>query len=243
MSDDKLRDDDKPLAENTETICLEIVKVLGIANFDIHSYEQSFDLLNCVAAFAMRCEEDGRSFQRLIDKTKSLEVKNGFIPDRRATADAPPEVTEEMVRNVYVASSWRNKRQPEVVGALREAGLDVYDFRNPSEGDNGFHWSEIDPAWQEWTPAMYRSYLMHPLAEVGFAKDMDALRAADAVVLVNPCGRSAHLELAWALGAGKPGVIRLSDGEPELMYKMAAAICVAIDEVRAALAAAHKEGK
>ena len=97
MSDDKLRDDDKPLAENTETICLEIVKVLGIANFDIHSYEQSFDLLNCVAAFAMRCEEDGRSFQRLIDKTKSLEVKNGFEPDRRATADAPPEVTEEMV--------------------------------------------------------------------------------------------------------------------------------------------------
>ncbi len=79
------RDDDKPLAENTETICLEIVKVLGIANFDIHSYEQSFDLLNCVAAYAMRCEEDGRSFQRLIDRVKSMEVKNGFEPDRRAS--------------------------------------------------------------------------------------------------------------------------------------------------------------
>ncbi len=133
--------------------------------------------------------------------------------------------------SIYVASSWRNKRYPGVVVALRGAGFDVYDFRNPSEGDNGFHWSEIDPAWQEWTPEAYRRNLTHPLAEAGFAKDMDALRTADAVVLVNPCGRSAHLELAWALGAGKPGVILLADGEPELMYKMATAICVSIEEV------------
>ena len=34
---------------------------------------------------------------------------------------------------IYVASSWRNKYQPEVVAALRKAGHGVYDFRNPED--------------------------------------------------------------------------------------------------------------
>ena len=71
-------------AEDTETICCEIMKVLGLTD------GPSFDLLNCVAAYAMRCEDDGRSFQCLVEKCKSLEVKNGFIPDRRAPIDAHP---------------------------------------------------------------------------------------------------------------------------------------------------------
>ena len=32
---------------------------------------------------------------------------------------------------IYVASSWRNVYYPEVVTRLREAGHEVYDFRNP----------------------------------------------------------------------------------------------------------------
>lgn len=32
---------------------------------------------------------------------------------------------------IYVASSWRNTYYPSVVSALREAGHDIYDFRNP----------------------------------------------------------------------------------------------------------------
>ena len=53
---------------------------------------------------------------------------------------------------IYVASSWRNERQPILVEILRANGHEVYDFRNPKEGDNGFHWSEIDEDWQQWTP-------------------------------------------------------------------------------------------
>ena len=40
-----------------------------------------------------------------------------------------------MKRKIYVASSWRNEYYPEVVAKLREAGHDVYDFRNPPSGD------------------------------------------------------------------------------------------------------------
>jgi nucleoside 2-deoxyribosyltransferase len=122
---------------------------------------------------------------------------------------------------IYVASSWRNERQPKVVEILRMQGHEVYDFRNPAPGNGGFHWSEIDPNWQQWTPQEYLAALEHPIACAGYKLDMDALESADACVLVMPCGRSAHLEAGYAIGAGKPTAILVTDGEPELMYKMA----------------------
>ena len=45
---------------------------------------------------------------------------------------------------IYVASSWRNTHQQAIVAALREAGHDVYDFRNPRPGDKGFAWSRSE---------------------------------------------------------------------------------------------------
>jgi hypothetical protein len=39
---------------------------------------------------------------------------------------------------IYVASSWRNLYQPTVVTALRQEGYEVYDFRHPAPGDDGF---------------------------------------------------------------------------------------------------------
>lgn len=49
-------------------------------------------------------------------------------------------------RRIYVASSWRNPIQPEVVRHLREAGHEVYDFRNPAPGQEGFSWRECGGA-------------------------------------------------------------------------------------------------
>lgn len=48
---------------------------------------------------------------------------------------------------IYLASSWRNQSQPHAVKFLREAWHEVYDFRNPADGQNGFGWSEIDKTW------------------------------------------------------------------------------------------------
>lgn len=141
-----------------------------------------------------------------------------------------------MTHRIYLASSWRNERQPEAVSQLRELGHKVYDFRNPEPGDNGFHWSEIDPQWRDWTPAEFRESLQHPVAESGFRKDFESMRWATAFVLLMPCGRSAHLEAGWAIGMGKPTAILLSDGEPELMYRMAGEVCTNIGEVAMYLA-------
>jgi len=144
-----------------------------------------------------------------------------------------------MPKKIYVASSWRNPKYPEVVAALRGTGLDVYDFRNPVPGDDGFHWSQIDPKWQSWSAAQYRRHVMtHPLAEAGFGRDMAALGACDAAVLILPCGRSAHLELGWAKGAGKrTGILMAPAQEPELMYRMVDDIWVDLPEMLSSMAA------
>lgn len=127
---------------------------------------------------------------------------------------------------IYVASSWRNTRQPAIVDLIRSLGNDVYDFRNPAPGNDGFRWSEIDPAWQGWDAQSFREALAHPVAVKGFNLDMDALRWADGCVLVLPCGRSAHLELGWAVGAGKRTAVLLEGrNEPELMYRMVNTLC------------------
>lgn len=133
---------------------------------------------------------------------------------------------------IYVASSWRNERQPEVVARLREAGHDVYDFRNPPHGDSGFAWRQIDPDFENWSPEKYRELLTRsPIAAYGFLSDMRGMMWADTCVLVQPCGRSAHLELGWCAGAGKRTMVLLAEGEPELMVLLANDLCLSIDEV------------
>jgi hypothetical protein len=137
---------------------------------------------------------------------------------------------------IYVASSWRNPHQQMVVKALRKKGHDVYDFRNPAPGNTGFAWSSIDPDWLHWSTEKFREALKDPIAEDGFYLDMEALRAAEAVVLVLPCGRSAHLELGYAVGTGCwTGILMLEPNEPELMYKMTEGIFVSADELVEAL--------
>lgn len=134
---------------------------------------------------------------------------------------------------VYVASSWRNVFQPAVVAACLAAGMEVYDFK--AEGA-GFAWKDVDPDWVDdvTTPGAPRQpegmtfdrierMLAHPRAMAGFARDYLAMQQADTFVMVLPCGRSAHLELGWAIGQGKRTAILNveEDPEPDLMVLMA----------------------
>lgn len=126
-----------------------------------------------------------------------------------------------MNRKIYVASSWRNPDQQMVVATLRDEGYEVYDFRNPAEGNIGFAWSQIDKDWLEWTPEQFIHHVENnPIAADGFKLDRDALNWCDTCVLVLPCGRSTHLEAGYACGQGKDVVFMLSPDkfEPELMY-------------------------
>ena len=137
-------------------------------------------------------------------------------------------------RKIYVASSWRNTFQPMAVHVLRTVeNFEVYDFRHPRPGERGFAWSDIDGEWLRWTPDRYIEALEDPVAVAGFNSDLDAMKWADTFVLVMPAGRSAHLELGWAAGAGKETVILLDEEgfEPELMYKLADHVVTTMSDV------------
>lgn len=107
---------------------------------------------------------------------------------------------------IYVASSWRNIYQETVVHILREMKHEVYDFKEPMPGCHGFSWSEIDPAWKQWTPYKYREALSHPVAHAGYGRDFAAMRWADCFVGVLPYGCSASAEMGWAAGNGKKNI-------------------------------------
>ncbi len=144
---------------------------------------------------------------------------------------------------IYVASSWRNTRQPHVVHALRQAGHEVFDFKNPQKitplcelgeelEDVTFEWKEIDPDWKDWTAEEYIEALQNDIAKEAYAVDHGAMEWADACVLVLPCGASAHTELGYFDGARKPGFVLLPEEGliVELMYK-SFTICPTIENV------------
>lgn len=146
----------------------------------------------------------------------------------RSSATAAGAMPSPGRRRIYVASSWRNYNQPVLVALLRQEGHEVYDFRNP-EGGTGFSWADVKPYSQATgvppkgrdleRAGDYLQMIAHPRARAGFESDFAAMQWADTFVMVLPCGKSAHLELGWAAGAGKRTAILLEDPvEPELMY-------------------------
>lgn len=137
---------------------------------------------------------------------------------------------------IYVASSWRNQEQQGVVAALRDAGHEVYDFKNPAPGNTGFAWRQCGMYGdeRELDAAQTRALLDHPVAQDGFKLDHAAMEWADTFVMVLPCGRSAHLELGWACGAGKRTfILQTGRQEPELMYLEAGGIFQSVPELLA----------
>lgn len=142
-----------------------------------------------------------------------------------------------MSRKIYVASSWRNEFYEDVVCSLRAAGHDVYDFRNPPSGDEGFKWSCVAEDYMDWAPQEYRKQLMHPKAVRQFGNDIRAMESCDVCVLVLPCGRSAHTEAGWFAGRGREVYVYIPvRQEPELMYKLFTGVCCTMDELLEALA-------
>jgi hypothetical protein len=143
---------------------------------------------------------------------------------------------------VYVASSWRNVLLDNVNARLRRAGVATYDFRET----DGFHWQDVFPEWgDDWphngemdAPMVLAGMQAEPAGR-GFQRDLHALYACGALILVLPCGNSAHLELGYAAGQNKPTCVLLPDGtvRPDLMWKVADLITADLHEMVAWVAA------
>jgi len=145
------------------------------------------------------------------------------------------EPIKEIKPYIYVASSWRNPNQHNVVVRLRAEGYGVYDFRHPN-GGKGFAWSDIEEHGMhnhDSVPATnFIVALQHPLAKEGLRRDYEAMQRASIFVLVLPCERDAHLELGWAVGAGKETVVLLDNPcKASLMYGLVDHLSPDIDDL------------
>lgn len=160
---------------------------------------------------------------------------------------------------IYVASSWRNPRYEGILDCLEQWNIAYYNWRD----EEGFHWSDVfsELVWtndagktvntmqmhiDHWTdpipPEMFARAMRHQRAQQGFERDMRHLEEAEAVILLLPCGKSAHLEAGWAVGSGKPTVVYApEDLQPELMYGMFGQLITDIDELMRWAASHTKE--
>jgi hypothetical protein len=138
---------------------------------------------------------------------------------------------------IYLASSWKNVVEVRQLAArLRDAGHTVDDFTDDSRGRYVFHYSELGGL--EELDAI--SFLQHDQARRAFIEDKKMIDWADAIVLLLPAGRSAHLEAGYAKGTGKQLVIYQPGGFPagefDVMYGFADLLTTDFDDVVAHLA-------
>jgi nucleoside 2-deoxyribosyltransferase len=129
---------------------------------------------------------------------------------------------------IYLIGSLRNPHIPEVGNYFRLNGFDVFDdWYSPGP--------ETDDCWQGYEKLRGRNYLealKGHHAQHAFELDKKHLDAADVAVLVLPCGKSAHLELGYIIGSGKPGFILLETPNPDrydIMYQFATGLYAEIE--------------
>jgi hypothetical protein len=138
---------------------------------------------------------------------------------------------------LYLIGSLRNPRIPGIAHALRKGvpGLEVFDDWYAAGPD-------ADDCWKAYERLRGRSFieaLQAPAARNVFNFDKKHLDRCSMAALVLPAGRSAHLELGYVLGSGKPGFILLPQVEAEdqtedrwdVMYQFANAVFPTTDEL------------
>lgn len=136
-------------------------------------------------------------------------------------------------KSVYLIGSLRNPQVPVVGNALRAAGYDAFDqwFGGGRDADEEFLRYARVRGWS------YAEALASEAVENTFEFDYRHLVRCRAAVLVAPAGKSAHMELGWVIGSGKPGFV-LFPAEPErfdVMYrfclKNGGTVCFSLDEL------------
>lgn len=135
---------------------------------------------------------------------------------------------------IYLIGSLRNPMIPEIGESLREDDYEVFDDWHSVGPHADDHWRD----YELYRGRSYKDALQGHAAVNTFQFDKRHLERADVGVLVQPAGKSAHLELGWLLGKGKRGFVLFPDGEPErwdVMYQFADDICFSIEELKQSL--------
>ena len=134
---------------------------------------------------------------------------------------------------LYLIGSLRNPRIVELGNVLREAGYDTFEDWHAGG-------PQADDEWMRYEKQRGRTYKQalagYHAAHV-FEFDLHHLNRADAAVLVTPAGKSAHLELGYVIGRGKPGYILIEEEVDrwDVMTLFATKVCFNLQELIDAL--------
>jgi hypothetical protein len=125
-----------------------------------------------------------------------------------------------LTKRIYIASSWKNALEVRKLAKILESeGHQVYDFTDETKH---FSFNLNDVANRN--EIEYIKFLEDiPESRKAFDVDKAGLEWADTVIMLQPCGRSSHLELGYGVGKGKTGYIYgdLPLGEYDCMYHFA----------------------
>lgn len=133
---------------------------------------------------------------------------------------------------IYLASSWRNRDMLiKLAGLLRRSHeVDCFceEERNRKAGRK-----MLDPSKFKKEFMTQITALDHPAVVDCFWANKEAIDGADIVLLIHPCGHSAHLEAGYAVGRGKELYIFVQEkfGEYDAMNLMADRVLALPDTV------------
>ena len=125
---------------------------------------------------------------------------------------------------IYIATSWKCEKWAKLIAELlRKDGHEVDCFCDESTGRYCFKWTDY---FEKIEDANVFSFLSLPDARKAFEEDKKWIDWADTIVMLYPCGNSAHLEAGYAKGSGKKLYIYgiFPSGYFENMYGFADAI-------------------
>lgn len=124
---------------------------------------------------------------------------------------------------IYLASSWKNESfLLDLAKRLRKAH-EVDCFCDPTDR-YVFHWSEIlDSPDKSKSHLDAITFLSDSRTQRAFREDKGKIDWADTIIMVLPCGNSAHLEAGYAKGCGKKLYIlgTFPAGDFDVMYGFA----------------------
>lgn len=144
-----------------------------------------------------------------------------------------PIVSKKKLK-IYLIGSLRNAEVPKMAMDLRRLGFDVFD-------DWYAAGPEADDKWRDYEKARghtFKEALAGFAADHVYRFDLKHLNDCDIAVLCLPAGKSAHLELGYVIGQGKPGYILIDNPERwDVMYLFASEVFHSFKELKSALKA------
>lgn len=144
------------------------------------------------------------------------------VTSRRVTQGVLPGTLPKKSLKIYLAGGLVNPQIVEITKLLQEAGHTPFsEWYTPGP--------EADVRWRDYELSIgfsYREALKRPSAQNTFNFDKKHIDDSDVMLMILPCGKSAHMELGYMIGTGKPAHILMPE-EPErwdVMYNFATAV-------------------